>query len=263
MLIVFSLGSAFIGIRYPIWILNESQILYLYSTSAQVLAGIYGLTLTGFIFFRNELSREESSDESIKEVIESLKKRYFKLLLFITVLSIFTLLLCNFIILIESGEKTIFKTIAMNVAQSSFVVSLIMIAYFIFDVITPDRIEKASLTLQQILDPSDKKFIRGDFEEFLKNFNEIERILQQYGQDFQLESYSSQVKYQRRISNVRLAQILLKNEKINNNLFNEIKELITLRNSIVHGAIPTVSSKIVTTSKDVLEDLVSSLKTSR
>ena len=31
--------------------LNENQILYLFSTSAQVIAAIYGLTLTGFSFF--------------------------------------------------------------------------------------------------------------------------------------------------------------------------------------------------------------------
>jgi hypothetical protein len=46
--------------------LNENQILYLVSTSSQVLAGIYGLTLTGFIFFRNELSREEQEDETLQ-----------------------------------------------------------------------------------------------------------------------------------------------------------------------------------------------------
>ena len=66
--------------------LNENQILYLFSTSSQVLAGIYGLTLTGFIFFRNELSREEQEDETLADAVESLKARYFRLLAFITIL---------------------------------------------------------------------------------------------------------------------------------------------------------------------------------
>lgn len=258
-LIILSLISVLMGIYSPVWILNENQILYLYSTSAQVLAGIYGLTLTGFVFFRNELSREEFDDDSLTEAIESLKERYFKLLLFVTALSIFTLLICNFIISIEGGGKSIFKIIIINVAQSSFVVNLITIAYFIFDVIAPKRIEKASLKLQQKFDPIDESVERGSLERFLKNFNQIEYILQKYGQAFQSESYNFQSKSQRRISNAKLAQIILQAERIDYKLYNEIKRLITLRNSIVHGAEPVVSSNMVSASEDILKALSNSL----
>jgi hypothetical protein len=41
------------GLVSSLFKLNENQILYLFSTSAQVLAGIYGLTLTGFIVSRH------------------------------------------------------------------------------------------------------------------------------------------------------------------------------------------------------------------
>jgi hypothetical protein len=57
--------------------LNENQILYLFSTSAQVIAAIYGLTLTGFVFFRSELNRQEFEDETLVDAVESLKRRYF------------------------------------------------------------------------------------------------------------------------------------------------------------------------------------------
>ena len=105
-LIVFSVLALFLGgvatslLGYlrPVLTLNENQILYLYSTTAQVLSAIYGLTLTGFIFFRNELSREEFGDESLEQAVEVLKKRYFRVLLFVTLLSMFTVLGCNFVI---------------------------------------------------------------------------------------------------------------------------------------------------------------------
>lgn len=67
--------STVVGSQFPVLRLNENQILYLFSTSAQVLAGIYGLTLTGFIFFRNELSREEFDDDTLTDAVESLKSR--------------------------------------------------------------------------------------------------------------------------------------------------------------------------------------------
>jgi hypothetical protein len=50
--------------------LDENQILYLFSISAQVIAAIYGLTLTGFIFLRNELSREEFEDETLVDLFK-------------------------------------------------------------------------------------------------------------------------------------------------------------------------------------------------
>ncbi|WP_152903193.1 hypothetical protein [Stutzerimonas stutzeri] len=72
--IILATTTSYVGANNPVLILNENQILYLFSTSAQVLAGVYGLTLTGFIFFRNELSREELEDETLVEAVESLKK---------------------------------------------------------------------------------------------------------------------------------------------------------------------------------------------
>jgi hypothetical protein len=102
-LIIFSsLITSFIGLKSPLLSLNESQILYLYSTSSQVLAGVYRLTLTGFIFFRNELSREEFEDDTLTDAVESLKSRYFKILIFITILSICTLILSNVVISLEN-----------------------------------------------------------------------------------------------------------------------------------------------------------------
>lgn len=82
LILISSLGSSSIGLIALLIILNENQILYLYSASAKVLSGIYGLTLTGFVFFRNELSREEIEDDSLTDAIQNLKSRYFKLLIF-------------------------------------------------------------------------------------------------------------------------------------------------------------------------------------
>jgi uncharacterized protein YutE (UPF0331/DUF86 family) len=251
--------SGYIGYINPIWILNENQILYLFSTSAQVLAGVYGLTLTGFIFFRNELSREEFDDDSLTDAVEALKERYFKLLVFITLFSVFTLLISNFVISIESSKNSNMGTFFINVGQASFVINLLVITYFIFDVIAPKRIERASKNLQETFDPVSSTEEKGSLEEFLTNFNQIEYILQKYGQAFQSEMSGFQPKSRRRISNVKLAQIILQAERIDNGLFDEIKRLITLRNSIVHGEEPIVSLKMVTASRSILVELSNAL----
>ena len=235
-LVIISAITSLIGLDRPLLSLNENQIFYLYSTSAQVLAGIYGLTLTGFIFFRNELSREEFEDDTLTVAVESLKERYFNMLLFVTALSIFTLIMSNLVISSESSDQTTFNTIIMNTAQSAFFINLLVIAYFIFDVIAPKRIEKESKVIQQRVDPTPEAEDKGSLENFLTNYNQLEYILQKYGQAYQSELEGESSRSRRRISNVRLAEFIMRAERIDQGLFGEIKSLISLRNSIIHGA---------------------------
>ncbi len=249
-------GSSWVGWNSPLLSLNENQILYLFSTSAQVVAGVYGLTLTGFVFFRNELSREEFEDETLVEAVESLKLRYFKLLMFVTALSVLTFVLANLAISHESSEHRALNTIVINSAQSAFLVNLLAIAHFIFEVVSPQRIEKESRNLQAGVDPIQEGYESGSLEEFLRNYNGIEALLQKYGQAFDQDvAHLSPRRQTRRMSNVKLAQILFRSERISESLFGEVKSLITLRNSIVHGAEPVVSDKMVEVSRRVLEAL--------
>jgi len=243
------------GALSSLFSLNENQILYLFSTSAQVLAGIYGLTLTGFIFFRNELSREEQEDETLSDAVESLKARYFKLLAFITILVLATIALSNLAISMASSGRSAFGAIVINSGQSLFATSLVTIAYFIFDVISPRRIEAASKALQSTVDPTYARQNKGSLEDFLRNYNEIESLLAEYGLSAYLEITASSFKQARRPSNARLAEILARNELISKDLYTRIRNLITLRNSIIHGADPVVSQELLESSHQVLTEL--------
>lgn len=235
--------------------LNENQILYLFSTSSQVLAGIYGLTLTGFVFFRNELSREEQEDETLADAVESLKARYFKLLVFITTLVLATIALSNLAISMASGDRSVLGAIVINSGQSLFATSLATIAYFVFDVISPRRIEAASRALQSTVDPTYAIENKGSLEDFLRNYNEIESLLADYGLSSNLKMPAYPARQARRQSSARLAEILNRNDLITLDLYNHIRSLNTLRNSIIHGADPVVSQELVESSQGVLTEL--------
>ncbi len=257
--LLLSCTTSILGSIASLFILNENQILYLFSTSAQVLAGIYGLTLTGFIFFRNELSREEQEDETLADAVESLKERYFRLLAFITVLVLTTIAFSNLAISIASSNRTVLGAIVINSGQSLFATSLGAIAYFIFDVISPRRIEAASMALQSEVDPTYARENKGSLEDFLKNYNQIESLLAKYGLSANLEVAAYPSKHTRRPSNARLAEILARNEMITKGLNTRIRNLITLRNSIIHGADPVVSRELLQSSHEVLIELQRSL----
>lgn len=258
--VVMSILSTSIGLSPLATKLNENQILYLFSTTGQVIAAVYGLTLTGFIFFRNELSREELEDETLAEAVEALKERYFVLLAFITLLVLLTIFLANLAIAREAAGPTLGNAAIINAGQAAFATSLLAVAYFVFDVISPRRIEKASRRLQDEVDPFRSEKSKGSLEEFLTNYNQIEALLNAAGHPYQQSvAVSIDRGRPRHISNTRLAEILYRNERIDKLLFAHLRELITLRNSIIHGAEPIVSEQAVAMSRDVLQWLRNAL----
>lgn len=258
-----SIVSVAVGATSPWFLLDENQVLYLFSTSAQVIAALYGLTLTGFIFFRNELSREGSEDETLIAAVDSLKLRYFQILAFVTALVLLTLLFCNLAIAYPHRVSPVIAPLVLNVGQALFVTSLAGVSFFTFDVVSPHRIQIASQKIQDELDPQRSVSAPGDLSEFLKNYNQVELLLQRGGFATEYSPLSDAVlqrQYTRRISNVRLAEILLKSERINGRLFSKLRELITLRNAIIHGAEPVVSRQMVDSSAAVLNELSEALQ---
>ncbi|WP_288504978.1 hypothetical protein [uncultured Pseudomonas sp.] len=262
--VFFSSLSIFLAFYSPWFSLNENQVMYLYSTSAQVLAAVYGLTLTGYLFFRGELQREARNDDSLVESIAKLERRYLVQLIVITALVGITIFLINLVIAQEQSASVRISIVLMNTAQAGFAVSFLAIALFVLDVIRPFRVEGASKDIQNEIDPAhsqeDKK---GSLEEFIINYNQIESILRRsdnaivpYVGD---EAFGAEKK-KRFISNVRLAEMLWRRELIGYALMSELKELISLRNAIVHGAVPVVSQEIVDRSSRVLDELRFALK---
>jgi len=259
---VTSIGA---GERLPVFSLNENQVLYLFSTSSQVVASIYGLTLTAFVFFRTELNREESEDISLTEAVETLKKRYFILLLFITFLVLLSILLANLAIVGESDGNFSANIFVINTAQAAFIVALFAIAHFIFEIAAPDKIGEISRVIQNKIDPIENNDQKGNLELFLRNFNKVEFLLINNSEVYpttmsmQISSDSYEAKKIRRISNVKLADMIFRSKKISRELFEKLRELITLRNSIIHSPEPAVSKLMVDNSAAILQELRDSL----
>ncbi|MBF8802153.1 hypothetical protein [Pseudomonas asiatica] len=255
-LIAISAISSYVGVTDAWFRLSENQIIYLYSTSAQVIAAVYGLTITGYLFFRSELLREAQNDDTRAKSIEKVEKRYLWQLIVITILVAITILLTNVVIAKQSSSSLITLTILLNSAQSSFAIAFVAISLFVLDVVTPHNVEAASQQIQNEIDPSHgSDRAQGSLEEFIRTYNEIENLLKKASAIFQPLMLAMQTTSKlRRTPNARLAELLWRERKITHSLFVEIKELITLRNAIVHGADPVVSQELVERSKRVLQE---------
>lgn len=68
----------------PIEVFSMDAISQVMATSAEVIAGLYGLTLTGYIFFLDRLQQKAEDDEMLEDIIALLKKRYHNMVLILS-----------------------------------------------------------------------------------------------------------------------------------------------------------------------------------
>jgi len=265
-LIVFCIGgvgsllaSVIVGLYRPIFYLNESQILYLFSTTSQVIAGLFGLTVAGYVFLRNELQREAKEDETLLDAVNAINVKFFRLVVFLSVVGAFSILYSLLSIASESGAiRSDNLTTVLNIAGSLSCLEVASIVYFAFEMLRPDRIEKTSTKIKQSFDTRGDQ--PGSLEEFIRDFNKIVGVLQEF--------YSRKPKInllptsrQGDVSNIKLINEMFYNEKINGSTRNSLVELVRFRNSLVHGNDLAISKDKNNWVKKLLNIVVDAAKT--
>jgi hypothetical protein len=230
-----------LGVFFPAFILNENQILYLFSTTSQVISGLFGLTVAGYVFLRNELDRQSESDDSVAEAVAALKSKYFRLIGFLSVVGLGAISFSLLSIAAESSILSHNNLVAfINIAGSLSFIEVASILYFAFDMVDPNRIEKISTRIRKSFgQESDEK---GSLEQFMKDFNELEDVLQSFFYSNK-QSATAQSSRTPNISNAKLVNELLFRERIDFDFKEELLKLIRFRNSVVHGRELYVSSK--------------------
>jgi len=148
------------------------------TTSAEVVAGLYGLTLTGYIFFQDRLQQKADDDELLEDIITLLKKRYHNMVLILS-LTCFSVILLAFSFVIYNVESNLLPDYMYRFwgfeALFMVFVALIFNIYFVITVVDPDKIPRASLQYKQKLSSSETEF--GSLQEFLQDYEDIEKML--------------------------------------------------------------------------------------
>ena len=75
-------------------LLNENRVLYISSTLSQVVATLFGLSITGYIFLDGKLKNDVEEDESLIDIVGDLKAKYKLKILFTGSLTCVSIFLC-------------------------------------------------------------------------------------------------------------------------------------------------------------------------
>lgn len=162
----------------PVEAFSMSAVSDVLGTSAEVVAGLYGLTLTGYIFFQDRLQQKAEDDELLEDIIALLKKRYHNMVLILsgTCFGVIALAFSFIIYNVESNliPEYLYRFWGFESLLMVFI-ALIFNIYFVITVVAPDKIPRASLKYKQKLSGSENEF--GSLQEFLQDYEDIEHLL--------------------------------------------------------------------------------------
>lgn len=224
--------------------LDENQQYYLFSSSAQIAAALFGLTLTAYAF-REDILKGQKKDEPIySKAIEIIQKKYFYKILFIAFI-FFQCIIVNIIaICVLNKDSGIPKYIPIFIDASCvlLVSEIILIIKFSIDMINPQKLDKELkkfIKLSYILFNDTRESNMGDLKEFLGTYNNLEKVIRNFVFDFGINDFrNNNYENGRKNSRIPLRQAISALSEIgiySSYIAENIQMLVDKRNKIVHN----------------------------
>ena len=240
---------------------------------AQVVAGIFGLTIAGYTFLRNQQDRLVDKDDTLIEIFERIQGNQHHLVEYITALSVASIFSALLVIALRDTSHENIKSSFLDFTSALFVTSLLWTAYFAIEVTRPEKISNASKMIKDeialhahvddelggrsidknsddLIPVTDNYKDKNHFSEFMRYFNSMENYLVSFAEfnfgskskasaDFDLNPDMQNKKSIHRSGvNLPISKIvkaLLSDAVINKKFSDEILDIIRYRNALVHG----------------------------
>ncbi|AUD63864.1 hypothetical protein BK010_09780 [Tenericutes bacterium MO-XQ] len=246
-LILIILNETFI--KQPISFFNEkNNIFYLFSTGAQTLAGLFGLTMAGYVFLVERLDKSVDEDDTLIDIVKELKSNYFNMVCRMGVVLFIAVSVSLLNIITVSENLNSFNNLFGSLGFLLLLLVLLYIIIFIFNVADPEKNEKSIKTLYEEIEKNNNKQT-GDVAEFLSLWNKLENLINLSSQNSKFNLYNSN-KLNNSIWNK--LKFLRNSKELDTDLIDRIDEMRRLRNLIVHGKEPRVSQNTI----EELQDLI-------
>ncbi len=244
--------------QIAIFFLDNDQLLYLFSTMAQVVGGMFGLLLTAYVFYADKLEKSLNNEDTYYDAKKSLLKHDFYVLVCVAICCCIALIIC---IIGISSINTTGAPLPFIINQSGLMFFVTISSIIVFGVVLldPSKIDKEISWLKFKADQyydATKSSKGGDFSEFLKKYNLLTDLINTFASEL-FDSVDSNAKWSKP-QIIQSLNILSRNEIINRAKFNEINELRMYRNGLVHGtdfAIPVTAVRRVSDIYSALNDV--------
>jgi len=240
---------------FPVLILEPDAVSSVMSTCSEVIAGLYGITLTGYIFFADRFQNTSKEDESLYDIVQALLIRYNHLAGFIAVLCLVCIVLGEGIVLY--GNNTLMPPMVyrllINETLLFFFCTFNFILYFVISVLDPQKISRISSQKKESI--SDDKE-NGDLNQFLADYSVIEKLLmEQLEKMLTTSRFIPNPRKGNRPQMVATLETLRNYSHISYGLWRKLERLRQYHNVTLHDPNLRVSREICELAKEVKQEL--------
>ena len=155
---------------------DNDDLMTVISCCAQIIAGLYGITLAGYTFFLSRMDALMASDATLDYIVSSIKLRFKRLIWYITVTVAMTLFISVFLMYYTKSSAVI-PDYLYRVICNEFVLFLVfstaLILYYSVGVVDPNCLEKEARKLKKKL--GGKLGFPGSTVEFISLYDQIEQ----------------------------------------------------------------------------------------
>lgn len=144
-------------------------------TCAEIIAGLYGITLAGYTFFLSRIDALMASDMTLDYIVNSVKLKYKYIIWYITFNVLMTLFISLFLMYYPAPDEetlSFFYRLFCNEFVVFLGTSIVMILYYSVSIIEPNCIEKEAFKQKKKLSRSYGK--EGDVVAFISMYDKIE-----------------------------------------------------------------------------------------
>lgn len=227
------------------------------STCSEVLAGLYGITLTGYIFFADRFKDTSQEDESLYDAVQALLIRYNHLAGFISLMCLVCTVMAEGVVLYGTNTllpEGLYRFWINETLLLSFG-TFNLILYFVISVLDPHKVGRISSQKKAKIseDP-----ITGDIGEFMAIWGEIEDNLLALREELISKMrFIPGANAKGRPQMVQTLEVLRNYGRINMGLWRKLDKLRQYHNLSLHDVNMAVSQEMCDLAKNVLEELKS------
>lgn len=225
------------------------------STCSEVLAGLYGITLTGYIFFADRFKDTSRDDESLYDAVQALLLRYNHLAGFISLMCLICTVMAEGIVLYGTNRLLpmglyrfwINETLLLSFGTFN------LILYFVISVLDPHKVERIS---KQKKSKISEDTTAGDIGEFMALWGEIEDNLLALREELISKMrFVPGANAKGKPQLVQTLDILRNYGRISMNLWRKLDKLRQYHNLSLHDVNMAVSQEMCDLAKNVLAEL--------
>lgn len=240
---------------FPLLVYELDAVSSVLSTCSEVIAGLYGITLTGYIFFADRFQDTSRDDESLYDVVQALLLRYNHMAGFISLMCLFCIVSGEGIVLY--GSNTLLPQwlyrFWVNETLLLFFWNFNFILYFVISVLDPQKVSRISSQKKAKLS-EDKT--AGDSAAFMADWRAIEECLYTLREKLiETVRFIPSGNSRGKPEMIRMIETLRNYGRISNSLWQKLNKLRLYYNLTIHDPNAQVSAEMCTMAKEVLAEL--------